>query len=313
MVRRIDAGERVILSRLEDIDTIRYRIDNMDRNGVVMTPWNSGSSPVAAGQQEEHGTVNAASSTLANEHRAVVDRVRSTPTRIALVAANPSINPDLGWPLGFWAAELTHPYYEFTEAGFEVTIASPDGGRIEPDALSDPRDASRWSAGDLISMGFFNTPELAALLADTPRLADLNWNDYAALVVSGGQSPMFTYRDHADLKRAIVHFFEAEKVVAAFCHGVAALIDAQLSDGSYLITGKTITGFANVEEDYSDQFVGRRVMPWRIEDAARERGANYLQGGRFKPFSVRDGRLITGQQQYSGRTVAQQVTAALGH
>ena len=92
----------------------------------------------------------------------------------------------------------------------------------------------------------------------------------------------------------------------------AALMDVTLSDGSYLITGKTMTGFANVEEEFADTYVGRKVMPWRIEDAARERGANYIQGGRFKAFAVRDGRLITGQQQYSGAATARMVIAALG-
>ena len=70
------------------------------------------------------------------------------------------------------------------------------------------------------------------------------------------------------------------------------------SDGSYLIAGKTMTGFANAEEQFADEWVGKQVMPWRIEEAAKERGANYVQGGRFKAFAVRDGRLITGQQQY---------------
>jgi putative intracellular protease/amidase len=69
-----------------------------------------------------------------------------------------------------WAAELTHPYYELTQRGVEVTIASPDGGKVEMDSLSDPRDPSRWSADDLITMGFVNTPELVKLLEDTPRL-----------------------------------------------------------------------------------------------------------------------------------------------
>jgi putative intracellular protease/amidase len=89
-------------------------------------------------------------------------------------------------------------------------------------------------------------------------------------------------------------------------------VDATLSDGSYLVTGKTVTGFANVEEDYSDKAAGTRIMPWRLEDALRERGANYVQAGLFKQFAIRDGRLITGQQQYSGRKVAQMVIAALG-
>ncbi len=93
-----------------------------------------------------------------------------------------------------------------------------------------------------------------------------------------------------DLHLAIRSFYEAEKPTAALCHGVSALIDLQLSDGSYLIEGKTITGFANFEEDFADQVVGKQVMPWRIEVAARERGANYVQGGLWKPFAIRQAR-----------------------
>ncbi|MGZ3497350.1 MAG: type 1 glutamine amidotransferase domain-containing protein [Vulcanimicrobiaceae bacterium] len=246
------------------------------------------------------------------DHHQVLDSVSSRPKRILMVVANPSVNPKLGWPLGFWAAELTHPYFEFTEAGYDVTIASPNGGKVELDALSDPRDPSKWSAGDIISMGFINTPELSGLLDDTPRLRDLDWAGFDALIVCGGQSPMFTFRENEDVKAAIAHFYENERVTAIFCHGVAALVDTKLSDGSYLVEGKTVTGFSNVEEEYSDTFVGQQVMPWRIEDALRERRANYVMGGLFKAFAVRDGRLITGQQQYSARKVAQAVVAALG-
>lgn len=246
------------------------------------------------------------------DHHMRVDRVRSAPRRVLIVVANPSMSSTLGWPVGFWGAELTHPYYELTERGFEVTIASPDGGRVELDALSDPRDPSKWSAEDLITMGFVNTSELVALLENTPKVADLNLDDYDAIMVAGGLSPMFTYRDSEPLKAAIRHFYEAEKPTAIYCHGTAALVDLTLSDGSYLVDGKTVTGFSNQEEDYSDQFVGQKVMPWRIEDALKRRGANYIQGGLFKAFAVRDGRLITGQQQYSGRRVAQMVIEALG-
>jgi putative intracellular protease/amidase len=161
-------------------------------------------------------------------------------------------------------------------------------------------------------MGFVNTPELMALLEQTPAAAALDLDGYDALMVAGGLSPMFTYRGHEELQGTIRRFYEAEKPVALYCHGTAALVDLKLSDGSYLVAGRTVTGFANVEEDYSDAFVGRRVMPWRVEDALRARGANYIQAGLFKAFAVRDGRLITGQQQYSGRKVAQAVIEALG-
>lgn len=247
-----------------------------------------------------------------DSHHAAIDTTRTRPIRILQVVANPTRSTTTGWPVGFWAAELTHPYYEFTEAGYEVTIASPNGGKVEVDALSDPRDPSKWSADDLISMGFLNTPELMTLLENTPKLSGLNYSSYDALVICGGQSPMFTFRDNKDVHDAICAFYEAEKPVAVFCHGVAALVDATLSDGSYLVTGKTVTGFANIEEDYSDKAAGTRVMPWRLEDALKERGANYVQAGLFKQFAIRDGRLITGQQQYSARKVAEMLIAALG-
>jgi len=246
------------------------------------------------------------------DHHMRVDRVSSQKKRVLLVVANPTTSTTLGWAVGFWGAELTHPYYELTERGLDVTIASPNGGKVEMDALSDPRDQSKWSADDLITMGFVNTPELMALLDDTPKLSDLDLDQFDAVMIAGGQAPMFSFRDNEDLKRAIIHFYKAEKPVAAYCHGTSALVDVTLPDGSYLVEGKTVTGFANVEEDYGDAFVGQKIMPWRVQDALTERGANYVQGGLFKAFVVRDGRLITGQQQYSSRKVAQAVVDALG-
>jgi putative intracellular protease/amidase len=260
-----------------------------------------GTSPVAAGE-----------SAAVLDHHMRVDRVSSRPKKVLIVVANPATSTTLGWPVGFWGAELTHPYYDLTQRGFAVTIASPDGGRVEMDSLSDPRDDSRWSADDLITMGFLNTPELAALLQDTPKLGGLDLGEFDAIMVAGGQAPMFSFRDNKDLHDALRRFYESEKPVCVYCHGTAALVDLKLSDGSYLVAGKTVTGFANVEEDFSDTFVGRQVMPFRVEDELKRRGANYVQGGLFKAFAVRDGGLITGQQQYSARKVAEMLIEALG-
>jgi putative intracellular protease/amidase len=248
----------------------------------------------------------------ADQHTEAIDVVTSNRPKVLMVVANPTTATTTGWPVGFWASELTHPYYEFMRARYEVVVASPDGGRVDVDTLSDPRDESRWSAEDLISMGFLNTPELAALLEDTPKLADLDLSEFDAIVVCGGMAPMFQFREHEALRQAIAWFYEAERPTAVLCHGVAALIDVRLSDGSYLVEGKTVTGFANVEEDFSDRAVGQTVMPFRVEDELRRRGANYVQGGLFKAFVVRDGRLITGQQQFSAAKVGEAVVAALG-
>ncbi len=249
---------------------------------------------------------------LIADHHMQVDLVSSKPKKVLIVVANPTKATTVGWDVGFWGAELTHPYYELTERGVEVTIASPAGGKVQMDALSDPRDPSRWSTNDLITMGFVNSPELMALLERTPKLADISRDEHDAIMIAGGLSPMWTYRGNEALADAIRDFYEAEKPTAVYCHGTAALIDVKLSDGSYLVDGMTVTGFANIEEDYSDSFVGQKVMPFRVEDELKARGANYVQGGLFKAFTVRDGRLITGQQQYSGRKVAEMVIEALG-
>jgi putative intracellular protease/amidase len=242
---------------------------------------------------------------------ATIDRTTSKTRSILMVVANPAVSEMTGWPIGFWAAEMVHPWYAFREVGYEVTLASPDGGKVQIDALSDPRDEGGYSAYDVLSMGFLNMPELTAMWEDTPKLSELDLDAFDAIVVCGGQAPMYQFRGNADLQSALAHFYTSEKPTAALCHGVSALIDLKV-DGSYLIEGRTMTGFSNVEEDASNEAAGMTVQPWRIEDAARERGANYVEGGLWKAFAVRDGRLITGQQQYSGAEVAKLVTQALG-
>src|ERR1700746_4005830 len=102
------------------------------------------------------------------DHHMRVARVSSQKKRVLLVVATPTTSTTLGWPVGFWGAELTHPYYELTQRGIVVTIASPHGGKVELDSLSDPRDPSKWSSDDLITLGFVNSPALVALLDDTP-------------------------------------------------------------------------------------------------------------------------------------------------
>lgn len=244
----------------------------------------------------------------------------STPKRIALVIANPAVSTTTGWPVGFWWAELTHPYYVFTEHGYEVTLFSPDGGACVADAMSDPNDASGYSASDLISQGFIHTPALRALVNDTKKVADLDVAAFDAIVVAGGQSPMFSFERATALQQKFVGFYEAGKVTAALCHGTAILAFARLSNGEYLVKGKTVTGFANVEEDYADDAVwnygllprGTHVMPWRIEDRLKALGANFVQAGLWRGFAIRDGHLITGQQNFSGEETARAVVAALG-
>lgn len=245
---------------------------------------------------------------------------KSRPRRVAIVIANPAISTTTQWPVGFWWSELTHPYYVLTEAGYEIELFSPDGGKCEADAMSDPRDASGYSATDLITMGFISTPRLAALVNNTRKVAEIVLDCFDAILIAGGQAPMFTFDKATGLHKKFVEFYEAGKLACVLCHGVAILKYAKLSNGEYLARGKTLTGFANVEEDFADNAVwdmnllarDKHVMPWRIEDEMKKLGANYVQAGLWRGFAIRDGNLITGQQNFSGEETARLLLETLG-
>jgi putative intracellular protease/amidase len=243
----------------------------------------------------------------------------NSPKRVAIVIANPAISPTAG-PVGFWWSELTHIWFTLTEKGYEVDLFSPNGGRCEADALSDPRDASGYSASDLISMGFISTPALMERIGNTRPVSELELDDFDAIVIAGGQAPMATFDTAFDLQKKFVAFYESDKIACALCHGVAILRYAKLSNGEYLVKGKTVTGFANVEEDYADSAMwelgllsrDKHVMPWRIENELKKLGANYIQAGLWRSFATRDGNLITGQQNFSGLATADVLVRALG-
>jgi putative intracellular protease/amidase len=230
-----------------------------------------------------------------------------------MVASNPATSPTTGWPVGFWWGELAHPYWEFVECGFEVGVFSPEGGRLEGDAWSDPRDKSGYSADDLISLGFINSAGHMRLVEDSRPLAELEVEEHDAVMFVGGQGPMVTFYDDERVHRLAAAFHDAGKVTCVICHAACLLLRARRADGGLVVAGRTWTGFANSEEDYVDRYVGRTVQPFRIEDEAKRlEGTNFIVEGRFKSHCVRDGNLITGQQQYSGREAAKLVIEALG-
>jgi len=165
----------------------------------------------------------------------------------------------------------------------------------------------------LISLGFLSSPQHRKLIEDTLTLADVDIAIYDAILLVGGQGPMHTFYSDERVHRLVVSSYEAGKVTAVICHATCVLLKTLLSNGKPLVDGKTWTGFANSEEDSADAYVGRRIQPFRIEDEARKlSNTNFIVGGRFWPHAVRDGILISGQQQYSGAAAARLVIEALG-
>ncbi len=225
---------------------------------------------------------------------------------ILLVVSNPTVSSTTQWPVGFWLSELTHPLETFQKHGYHVTIASPDGGKVDWDALSDPTDPSGYSAHDQLSLSYRDNPEFLTRLSTTPRIDDLDLTGFDAILVAGGQAPMFTFEQATSLHEAFIAFYGAGKPSAALCHGTSLLL--YLKDGARpFVKDKRMTGFTNAEEDLADQATGMRVMPFRIEEEAKRLGAVFVSASPWTPFSVVDGHLITGQQQESGQEVAMRV------
>lgn len=232
--------------------------------------------------------------------------------KILMVVSSPTVSKQTGWPIGFWAAELTHPLYVFQEAGYEVELASTEGGAVVMDGYSDPTDASGYSAHDVISLGYMQQDWFNNMLKNTKQFSSVNVTDYDAVFLVGGQGPMYTYRGNKALETLFADFYELGKPSASVCHSTTLLLEAKGSNGELLVKGKTWTGFANSEEDFADQAVGQKIQPYRIEDEARKiEDTNFKVAAPFSSYAIADGNLITGQQQNSGAAAARLVVEQL--
>lgn len=235
-----------------------------------------------------------------------------TKGKILMVASSPSISKQTGWPIGFWAAELTHPLWVFQEAGYEVELVSTEGGKLEMDGYSNPTDASGYSATDIISLGYMQKTEFNAMLEHTKKLTEVKAEEYVAIFLVGGQGPMYTFKGNIELQELFASFYESGKPAAAVCHSTTLLLEAKKSNGELLVKGKTWTGFADSEEDFADQAVGQKIQPYRIETEARKIAeTTFKVAPAFSSFAIQDGNLITGQQQNSGAAAAKLVVELL--
>jgi len=236
----------------------------------------------------------------------------SSPKRIAFVVSNPAKAASNGIDIGYWLPELAHPYYTFQNRGYAMTIASPKGGAVAHDKVSDPDGGRFASPRDIVSLGFKAAKPVQEELFQTKALATIDPKDFDAIFVIGGLAPPSTFTDDEFLHRLFARFYDEGKLAVAICHGSLVLLKARLSNGKLLAEGKRWTGYCNLEEDVVDQAMGTRFQPYRIEDEAKKiAGTSYVQGPPYKPFAVTDGRLITGQQGSSGMLTAEHVIRAL--
>lgn len=209
-------------------------------------------------------------------------------------------------------AGKTRPGYEFDEVsqawlifkanGLAVEVASPQGGPVEADKYNPKEPFNAQLLADHDAMG---------KLANTRKIADLQASDYAAVYVVGGKGAMFDLPRHTPLQDLIADAWQRGAVVAAVCHGPAALAPVRLADGTALVAGRKVTGFSNEEEALFGKKWAKE-FPWLLEDALRERGGQWSEAPLMMPHVVTDGRLVTGQNPYSTPGVAEAIVRALG-
>ena len=231
--------------------------------------------------------------------------------KIVFVVSNQVKSETTGYPIGFWLSELAQPYQVFTEAGYEITIASPDGGKIAFDGWSDP-ESSNARELDLVSTGFKHNPKTVALMENTIKLDEIKAENFDGIFVVGGLGPMQTFYNNENLQKLFAQFYETGKASATICHGSCILLKAKLSNGKLLAEGKKWTGFCNAEEDIVDKGAGKKMQPFRIEDEAKKLNTKYVTGSTpYKSFAVTDKNLISGQQGSSGKETAELVVKFL--
>lgn len=216
--------------------------------------------------------------------------------KILMVLTSHDQMGDTGEKTGFWAEEMAAPYYAFTGAGAEVTLASPRGGQapVDPTSLLPDfqTDATRRYEKD---------DELKELLASTVKLSEIKGDDHDAVFYPGGHGPLFDLTSNRDSIALIESFHRSGKPIAAVCHGPAVLLEARAENGEPLIKGKEVAGFTNSEEAAVNM---TEVVPFSLEDELEARGGVYRSVGDWKALAIKDGGLITGQNPASSEPVA---------
>jgi putative intracellular protease/amidase len=203
---------------------------------------------------------------------------------------------DTGRKTGFWLEELAAPYYVFKDAGAEITLASPKGGRPP----LDPKSSEPGFQTD-VTRRFEKDAEANAKLAATARLESVRQEDYDTVFYPGGHGPMWDLAEDENSIKLLESFLDAGKTFVLVCHASGALRHVKAPGGKAFVAGKTVTGFTNGEEEE----VGlTKVVPFLVEDELMCLGAVFSKVRNWGVHTVVDGQLITGQNPASSGPAA---------
>lgn len=214
--------------------------------------------------------------------------------RVLMVVTNHTTITD-DHKTGLWLEEFAVPYLVFKEKGYDVKVASIQGGEVPLDPRSIEEKDPAWAQAE-------------EELKNTARLSKDDATGFDAIFLPGGHGTMFDFPDNETLQYVLQQFAEDGRIIGAVCHGPSGLVNVTYKDGTPLVKGKTVTAFTDEEERevQLDEY-----MPFLLESTLRLRGANFVRGEKWTDFSVRDGNLITGQNPQSSRSTAEKVVEAL--
>jgi putative intracellular protease/amidase len=223
--------------------------------------------------------------------------------RILMVLTSHDALGETGEKTGFWLEELAAPYYVFKDAGADILLASPLGGRPPLDPKSDAPDAqsddTRRFRADSAAMD---------ALAHTRKLAEVAHEPFDAVFYPGGHGPLWDLAEDRDSIALIERTVAAGKPLAAVCHAPGVFRHARQANGQPLVSGKRVTGFSNSEEGA----VGlASVVPFLVEDMLKQQGGEYSRKADWQSYAITDGELVTGQNPASSAAAARQLLALL--
>ncbi|GAB4029440.1 type 1 glutamine amidotransferase domain-containing protein [Spirosoma gilvum] len=218
--------------------------------------------------------------------------------RTLIVCTNHTAYPTKTHKTGLWLSEATHFYDELAGRNLPYDIASPNGGPI-------PIDEKSVDRRDTINEKWYNNPTFRSKLENSLRLDEVKSADYQIIYFAGGHGTMWDFPNNEAIQRITRQIYENGGMVAAVCHGVSALLNVKLSDGSLLLDKRQVTGFSNMEEKLVRL---DEEVPFLLEDALRQKNALYSKSLiPFVPYIEVDERLVTGQNPLSARKVGRKV------
>ncbi len=229
-------------------------------------------------------------------------KVKNNPKKVLIVVTSHSQMGTTGKTTGYYLPEVSHPVSQLEERGLKVDIVSPKGGKA-------PMDPNSCDLSDPINKAFLGRQDLLNKIENTLRPQDVNPIEYQAILYAGGHGTMWDFPENRVLANIASQIYENGGIVAAVCHGPAALVNIKLNNGRYLVEGKRLTAFSNAEEEAAEL---TDVMPFLLESKLVDRGAVYSKASLWQEHVVTDQRLVTGQNPASAKEVGKQIAMLVG-